>query len=398
MAPDGYNPPMQRYDTLVLGLGAMGSAALLQLAKRGQTVAGIDQFSPPHNLGSSHGDTRVTRLAIGEGTHYTPLVMRSHQLWREIERETGRDLMTTTGGLIISSRSTTSRMHVQDFFSTTVAAAERYGIGHEILDARAIRQRFPQFNVRDDEVGYYEYEAGFLRPEACVAAQLALAEKHGASIHRNEKVLGFEESGTGVTVRTAKETYAADRLIVSAGAWLPQLIAGTYARPLKIRRQILFWFASKGSIAPFQLGNFPIYIWELQGRPQAIYGFPAIDGAQGGVKVATQQYETETTPDEVDRTVSDAEAHAMYEYIAPYLPGFSDKCVKAVVCLYTQTPDAEFVIDTHPEMSRVIIASPCSGHGFKHSAAIGEALSEIIIDGASRFDLSAFTFGRLISR
>ena len=215
---------MQRYDTLVLGLGAMGSAALYQLAKRGQKTGGIDQFSPPHAFGSSHGDSRVTRLAIGEGAHYTPLVMRSHELWREIERETSRDLLTTTGGLIISSRSTTSRMHVQDFFGTTVAAAERYGVAHEILDARAIRQRFPQFNIRDDEIGYYEYEAGFLRPEACVAAQLALAQKYGATIHRNEKVLGFEETANGVTVRTEKDTYAADRLIVSAGAWLPQLI------------------------------------------------------------------------------------------------------------------------------------------------------------------------------
>ena len=385
---------MQRYDTLVLGLGAMGSAALFQLARRGQNVAGIDQCSPPHALGSSHGDTRVTRLAIGEGAHYTPLVMRSHQLWREIEREAGRDLLTTTGGLIISSRSTTSRMHVADFFGTTVAAAERYGIAHEILDARAIRQRFPQFNIGDDEIGYYEHEAGFLRPEACVAAQLALAEKYGAAIHRNEKVLGFEESGAGVTVRTTKGTYAAERLIVSAGAWLPQLIASKYGQPFKIRRQVLFWFTPKGSIAPFQLGKFPIYIWEVQGRPQAIYGFPAIDGEHGGVKVATQQYETETTPDAVHRTVWDAEMRAMYDYIAPYLPGFSDKCVKAVVCLYTQTPDAEFVIDTHPEMPRVIIASPCSGHGFKHSAAIGEALSEIVTQGRSRLDLSPFTFSR----
>src|SRR5262245_3455301 len=385
---------MQRCDTLVLGLGAMGSAALYQLAKRGQKAIGIDQFSPPHTLGSSHGDTRVTRLAIGEGTHYTPLVMRSHQLWREIEKETGRDLMTTTGGLIISSRSTTSRMHVQDFFGTTVAAAERYGIAHEILDARAIRQRFPQFNISDDEIGYYEHEAGFLRPEACVAAQLALAEKYGAAIRRNEKALGFEQTGESVTIRTDKDTYAADRLIVSAGAWLPQLIAGKYARPFKVRRQLLFWFATKGPITPFQLGNFPIYIWELQGRPQAIYGFPAIEGAKGGAKVATQQYETETTPEQADRTVSEAEARAMYEYIAPYLPGFSDKCVKAVVCLYTVTPDAEFVIDTHPEMPRVNVASPCSGHGFKHSAAIGEALSEIIIDGKSGLDLSAFKFSR----
>jgi sarcosine oxidase len=385
---------MQRYDTLVLGLGAMGSAALLQLAKRGQNVAGIDQLSPPHNLGSSHGDTRVTRLAIGEGAHYTPLVMRSHELWREIEKETGRDLLTTTGGLIISSRSTTSRMHVQDFFGTTVAAAERYGIVHEILDARTIRQRFPQFAIHDDEIGYYEREAGFLRPEACVGAQLALAEKHGAAIHRNEKVLGFEETGTGVAVRTDKQAYAADRLILSIGAWLPQLIGSKHAQPFKVRRQMLFWFAPKGPIAPFEFGKFPVYIWEIQGRPQAIYGFPAIDGERGGIKVATQQYETETTPGDVDRTVSNAEARAMYDYIAPYLPGFSDKCVKAVVCLYTVTPDAEFVIDTHPEMRRVVIASPCSGHGFKHSAAIGEALAETVTQGKSRLDLSAFKFSR----
>ncbi len=385
---------MQRYDTLVVGLGAMGSAALYQLAKRGRKVAGIDRFSPPHVFGSSHGDTRVTRLAIGEGAHYTPLVMRSHELWREIERETSRDLLTTTGGLIISSRSTTSHMHVQDFFGTTVAAAERFGIAHEILDARTIRQRFPQFAISDDEIGYYEHEAGFLRPEACIAAQLALAEKHGAAIHRNETVLGFEEVGAGVTVKTDMDTYTADRVIVSAGAWLPQLIAAKYAQPFKVRRQVLFWFATKGPVTPYRLGNFPIYIWEIQGRPQAIYGFPAIDGESGGIKVATQQYETETTPDLADRSVSDAEMRAMHDYIAPYLPGFSDRCVKAVVCLYTVTPDAEFVIDTHPEMPRVIVASPCSGHGFKHSAAIGEALAEIVTDGKSRLDLSPFGFQR----
>jgi len=384
---------VQRYDTLVLGLGAMGSAALYQLAKRGSKVAGIDRFSPPHALGSSHGDTRVTRLAIGEGAHYTPLVMRSHELWREIEHETSRDLMTTTGGLIISSRSATSHMHVQDFFGTTVAAAERFGIAHEILDAGAIRRRFPQFAISDDEIGYYEHDAGFLRPEACVAAQLALAEKHGAAIHRNETVLGIEETSAGVTVRTDKDTYTADRVIVSAGAWLPQLIATKYAQPFKVRRQVLYWFAPKGAVTPYRLGNFPIYIWEVQGRPQAIYGFPAIDGEGGGVKVATPQYETETTPDLADRSVSDAEIRAMHDYIAPYLPGFSEKCVKAVVCLYTVTPDAEFVIDTHPEMPRVIVASPCSGHGFKHSAAIGEALAEIVATGKSRLDLSPFKFG-----
>jgi sarcosine oxidase len=379
---------------LVLGLGAMGSAALYQLRKRGANVAGIDQFSPPHNFGSSHGETRVTRLAIGEGPHYSPLALRSHELWREIEDQTGSDLLTVTGGLIISSRSTSSHMHVADFFGNTVAAAETYGIAHEVLDAPTMRKRFPQFAVRDDEIGYYEYEAGFLRPEACIAANLALAEKYGAMIHRNEKVLGFEENSAGVTVRTDKDTYTADRLIVSAGAWLPQLIAPNYAQPFKVRRQVLFWFAPKDSIAPYECGKFPIYIWEIQGRPQAIYGFPAIDGPHGGIKIATAQYETETTPDAVDRTVSDAEKRAMYDYIAPYFPGFSNICIKAAVCLYTVTPDAEFVIDTHPDMPRVTIASPCSGHGFKHSAAIGEALAELVLDSKSHLDLSPFKFKR----
>jgi len=385
---------MKRYDTVVLGLGAMGSAALYQLAKRGRSVLGIDQFSPPHTLGSSHGDTRITRLAIGEGQHYTPLVMRSHEIWREIERETGSNLLTVTGGLIISSRAKTSVLHVQDFFATTVAAAGRYGIAHEILDARAIRQRFPQFNIRDDEIGYYEYEAGFVRPEACIGAQLQLAKKYGAEVRTDEKALGFDASGDGVIVTTNEGKYDAGRLILCAGAWLPSLIGKKYARSFAIRRQTLFWFAPKDSAAPFLPGNFPIYIWELQGRKQAIYGFPAVDGDNGGVKVATQQYEMTTTPDAVDRTVSEKEAAAMYDYIAPYLPGLSSKRVKAVACLYTVTPDAEFVIDFHPESPRVIIASPCSGHGFKHSAAIGEALAELATEGKTRFDLGPCRIGR----
>src|SRR5262249_19862321 len=151
-----YNPPMEKYDTLVLGLGAMGSAAAYQLAKRGNKVLGVDQFAPPHVLGSSHGDTRITRLAIGEGVHYTPLVMRSHELWREIEKESGARLLFSVGGLIVSSTEKTSMLHVPDFFSNTVAAAEKYGIAHEILDTRAIRRRFPEFKIRDGEAGYYE--------------------------------------------------------------------------------------------------------------------------------------------------------------------------------------------------------------------------------------------------
>ena len=387
---------MDKFDTIVLGLGAMGAATAYQLAKRGTSVLGIDRFAPPHDRGSSHGESRITRLAIGEGTHYTPLAMRSHEIWREVEKETGSDLLTVTGGLMISSARKTSKLHVENFFGNTVAAAERYGIAHQMLDSADIRQRFPQFNIRDGETGYYEYDAGFLRPEACVAAQIALARKHGAEIHPGETVLGFDASDRGVTLRTDKGTYAAERLVISAGAWLPELLGGEYAKIFKIYRQLLFWFAVKGPIAPFEKGTFPIFIWELQGPDQAIYGFPAIDGARGGVKVATQQYRATTTPETVNRNISDEEIAAMYENsVAPYLPALDRECLKAVSCLYTVTPDAGFVIDAHPKSERVLIVSPCSGHGLKHSAAIGEAIAQRIIDGQSRLDLSAFTFARL---
>jgi sarcosine oxidase len=386
---------MDKYEVLVLGLGAMGSAAAFQLAKRGRKVLGIDQFTPPHRLGSSHGETRITRLAIGEGEHYTPLVMRSHELWREIEAESGADLLTITGGLIISSIARTAMLHVDQFFSNTVAAAEKYRIPHQLLSAQEIRTRFPQFHVGGDEIGYYEPGAGFLRPEACIDAQLRLAKKYGAAIHTNERVLDFQASADTVTVTTDRRTYSAEKLIISAGAWLPELIGETYATPFKVLRQLLFWFDVKESIAPFLPANCPIFIWELQGPQQAIYGFPAIDGTEGGVKVATQQYERTTTPDTVNRDVSDEEATAMHaKYVAPYMPGLSSRCIKAVSCLYTATPDAQFVIDFHPRSERIIIASPCSGHGFKHSAAIGEALADLAVHGKSHFDLSAFRFSR----
>ncbi len=386
---------METFDVLVLGLGAMGSASLYQLAKRGRKVLGIDRFAPPHGHGSSHGESRITRLAIGEGAHYTPLAMRSHDIWREIERETGSALMTQTGGLMISSPGRTSKLHVDNFFGNTVAAAESYGIAHDILETAEIRRRFPQFAVRDGEVGYYEYEAGYLKPEACVAAQLSLARKYGAQIRTGETALGFEASERGVILRTDKGAYAAERLVLAAGPWLPELIGGAYAQAFKVYRQLLFWFAVKGPIAPFEKGAFPIFIWEIQGQEQAIYGFPAIDGAEGGVKVATQQYRATTTPDSVNREIGEDEKRIMYErFVAPYLPALDRQCLKAVACLYTVTPDAGFVIDVHPQSERVLVVSPCSGHGFKHSAAIGEAVAQRLVDGQSRLDLSAFRLGR----
>ena len=383
------------HDVIVVGLGAVGSAATWQLAKRGAKVLGIDRHSPPHAMGSSHGDTRITRLAIGEGTLYTPLAMRSHEIWRDIESRTGEDLLVETGMLVISSDGRRANLHGSSFFANTIEAARRFGIAHEELDAAAIRVRFPQFNVGDGDVGYYERGAGYLRPEACVAAQLRLAEGHGATLHRDERVVGLESNGDGVRVRTDRGQYDASRAIVAAGPWVHELVPREISRHLTVTRQLLFWFEAKPPVSRFTPPGFPVWIWELRERDQAIYGFPAIDGPHGGLKIATEQYEKATTPSGVVRDVSAEEKRRMYEeLVAPHLRDVAPNCVKSVACLYTSTPDFHFVVDVHPAIPGAIVASACSGHGFKHSAAVGEALAQRILDGASRLDLSAFGLGR----
>jgi sarcosine oxidase len=376
----------------------MGSAALRHLARRGARVLGVDRFSPPHALGSTHGDTRITRLAIGEGEHYTPLAMRSHELWRELERETGASLLTCNGGLVISSPAKTSISHVEHFFANTVAAARRFGIPHELLDAGAIRRRFPAFSVRGDEYGYFEPGAGFVRPEACVAAHLAMAARDGAVVRRDEVVLGFDVADAGVSVRTDRSVVHGDRLLLTVGAWIPGFVGPEVARHFRIYRQTLFWFDVAPVYASHRPESFPIFIWELQQRGQGIYGFPAIDGAGGGLKIGAEHYDATTSADAIDRAVTPSETEYMHaRLVAPFLPGVGARCVRSAVCLYTVTPDFGFVIDRHPASERVMIVSPCSGHGFKHSAAIGEALAEIVVNGESRLDLSDFRLARFDS-
>jgi sarcosine oxidase len=387
---------VKTYRAIVVGLGAMGSAALFHLAKRRIPVLGIDRFAPPHARGSSHGDTRITRLAIGEGIHYTPLALRSHALWRELERETGAALLSSNGGLFISSAARSAVLHVPDFFANTLAAARKHGIVHEVLDASAIRRRFPVFNVADDEYGYFEPEAGFLRPEACIRAHLESAKRHGAEIQPNETVAGFDVAADGVTVATDRDRYAAERLIVAAGSWLPTLVGPTLARHFKIYRQQICWFDIVGDPALFIPTTFPVFIWELQGHPHGIYGFPALDGPRGGVKVATEQLEIETTANAATQPVPAADIAALHaRLVAPFVSGLSARCVRAVSCLYTVTRDFGFVIDQHPDSDRVLIVAPCSGHGFKHSPAIGEAAAAWTDDGTLPPGFDAFSLARL---
>jgi sarcosine oxidase len=372
------------YDAIVLGLGAMGAAATYQLAKRGAKVLGIDQYAPPHEFGSTHGDTRITRIACGEGPEYSAFARRSHEIWRELEAATGMDLLTQNGFLAISGAGQRSANHgVAKFLEATVDAAKAAGIDYRILDTAALRQRYPALRLTDGDTAYHDAVGGFVRPESCITAQLQTATARGAELRLNEKVVSFSQADGSVTVTTNKGVYEAGQLIVSAGAWLPAMLKPALAKPFTVTRQVLYWFRARSERehAQFAPERFPVYIWQLPAH-QSIYGFPATGGLEEGVKLATEQYDVSTTPEQVSRTVGPDEVREMFEtYVGPFFPGLSPVCVRHKVCLYTWVDNARFIIDRHPDFERIVIASPCSGHGFKHSAGIGELLAEMVTDG-----------------
>jgi sarcosine oxidase len=255
------------HDVAVIGLGAMGSAASYQLARRGQRVIGFDRYEPPHNYGSHCGESRITRIAIGEGEQYVPLVTRSHEIWRELEEASGETLLEIRGGLWISSERRGSEVHVADFFAKTVAAARRFGIAHEVLDAQQIRRRFPIFQVKDDEHGYFEPGAGLVRPEACVRTQLTLAARHVRSC---TSANAWSESPSAGAMSRSRPS--------EANTWrskrsFPRVLCTRPASPgvtrlLTVTRQTQYWFEAMGH------EELPVWIWELQERKHGIYGFP----------------------------------------------------------------------------------------------------------------------------
>lgn len=376
-------------DVLVVGLGAMGAATTYQLARRGVKVIGIDQFSPPHQQGSSHGQTRITRQAIGEGLQFVPLVQRSHQLWREIEAASGEQLLNTCGGLIMGPAGQMTQVHGRpDFLGTTIKAAETFGIAHQLLGTAAIAVRFPQFNLQGDECGYFEPGAGFLNPEACIATQLRLAVKLGAQLITGHTAKLRREGQQSVVECNGIE-YRAARTVIAAGPWVPQLVPELASR-LSVRRQVLYWFALDGTVS-YAPGEFPVFIWNWgRGENEVFYGFPQADAKQE-IKIATEQDLLTTTPQEVDRQVSREEIAAMERlHVAGKLRGVTGECRRAVTCLYTSTRDANFIIDWLPGHRDRLVVSACSGHGFKHSAAIGEAVADMVESGSTPTVLEPF--------
>ena len=376
---------MTHWDVIVVGLGAYGSATTLQLRQKGLSVLGLDARHPPHDVGSTHGETRITRLAIGEGDEYVPLAIRSHALWRQIEADTGEALMAQTGGLVLGDPAVGAALHGKpDFVGRTIAAAERFGIRHEVLEGREVRARFPCFRPTDSEMAYYEPDAGLLAPEACVGAQLRLAAARGAELHPGERVLGIEPGADAVRVVTDQGRYSAAQVVTAAGPWTAGLLGGGYGARLTLQRQSLHWFAPDDPAA-WGADRCPVFIW-VYGAEAAdnFYGFPISPLGPGiGVKVANEQFDAVVqAPEDVARAVGPEESRAVFEQnIAGRLAGLAPAAVRTATCIYTTAPDARFIIERHPESDRVLVISACSGHGFKHSPAIGEAVADWIATG-----------------
>ncbi|HEY0000892.1 MAG TPA: N-methyl-L-tryptophan oxidase, partial [Actinoplanes sp.] len=302
---------MTAYDVIVVGLGGMGSAAAWQLAARGERVLGLEKYGPAHSRGSSHGGSRVTRQSYFESTEYVPLLLRAYDLFDQLAVDSGRDVITLTGGVMIGRPESRT-------VSGSRASAEKWGLEHEMLDAAELRRRFPTLAPAPHEIALYEAKAGLVRPEATVAGQLELATKKGADLRFAEPMTSWEETGDGVRVTTANGSYTAGQLIITPGAWAPELLADLGV-PLRIERQVQFWFAPRGGVTPFLPDRHPIYIWE-DAVGEQIYGFPAIDGPDGGVKIAFFRRGTPTTPDTLDTEVHAGEIAEMVEYSGRRLP------------------------------------------------------------------------------
>ena len=369
------------YDTIVLGLGAMGSAALQHLTDRGQRALSVEAFGPGHANGSTHGRTRMIRQAYSEGADYIPLVRRAYQLWRELEARCGRDLLTVTGGVLAGRPGSW-------VVEGAAASAERHGLPFERLDAAEVNARWPAFALTGDLAAGFEPRAGFLDPEACVAAGVALAVAGGAEVRWHERVRAWRADGAGVRVETDHGVHAAGSLVVTAGAWSGRLLAGL-GLPLVVWRvyNVFLQPDVEDLAVPERL---PVFLMDL---PEGeFYGVPALTGE--GAKIGRHDAGVPTDPDAVDRDVTAAEVEAVRRPVTGRVPGVAGRVLRATTCLYTLTPDRHFIVDRHPGHAQVVYACGFSGHGFKFAAAIGEALAELVVDGRASLPVGFLSAGR----
>jgi sarcosine oxidase len=362
----------KRFDIIVVGAGAMGSATIYHLASRGLKVLGLDQFEVPHDRGSSHGLTRIIRLAYFEHPSYVPLLRRAYQLWRDLERAAGEQLLHITGSI-----------DAGEIFEGSLRSCQLHSIPHEVLTSTELSARFPACRLPPGTMALYQPEGGLLTPEACISAHLNLAKHRGAEVHTGEQVLGWRETSNGVEVRTAAGTYHADRLVVTAGAWVSKLVP-QLTKVAVPERQVVIWLQP---LRPelFAVGNFPVFNLKLKGSHY--YGFPEHNGP--GFKFGRYHHRREIVdPDTMERDANAEDEKLLRGFAETYFPLGAGPTLKMQTCIFTNTPDEHFILDFLTESRRVIIGSPCSGHGFKFSSVIGEILADLVQKGETRHDIA----------
>ncbi len=370
------------YDAIVLGVGGMGSATLYHLARRGLRVLGIERYNIPNDMGSSHGLTRIIRLAYYEHPSYVPLLRRAYELWRQLEHTVQERLLVITGSIDASGKGD----HV---FEGSKASCDIHHLPHEVLDSRELNRRFPGYRLPEGLSALYQPDGGFLLPERCIVAHVMAAQEWGAEVHGRERVIEWEPTADGVKVRTDQRTYDASKLVICTGAWaaksMPEL--SQLAVP---ERQVLAWFQP---LRPelFRLQTFPVFnIAVEEGR---FYGFP-VYGIPGFKVGCYHHLAQRVDPDTMDREVHREDEEVLRSFTRRYFPDAAGPTLSLMTCIFTNTPDEHFILDRHPHLRQVCIAAGFSGHGFKFCSVVGEIMADLVQEGRSRHNLDLFGLRR----
>ena len=373
---------MPSYDAIVIGVGGMGSAAVYHLARRGLQVLGLEKHAIPHEMGSSHGYSRMIRYTLQEHPSYVPLVRRSYELWHEMEETAGEELMVTTGSIRAGAPDS-------PFFLNAQEACDLHSIPYEILTASEVNKRFPGYRFPEEISSVYQADGGFLLPERCIVTHVQAAERAGADVHSQETVLDWEVRGDGVQVRTDRDTYTAGRLVVTAGPWAANLVPelAAYAVP---ERQVMGWFQPKRPEL-YAAEAFPVFgVFTEEGR---YYGFPS--HAVPGFKIGRAHHLLQkVAPDACDREVHPEDEDILRQAVNRYFPLAAGKLLDGKTCMYTNTPDGHFMIGTLDGQPQVSVAAGFSGHGFKFASVIGEIMADLAQSGATEHDINLFRLDR----
>ena len=371
------------HDVIVAGVGGMGAAACWHLARRGLRVLGLERFDIPHAMGSSHGVNRIIRMAYFEHPAYVPFVRRAYDLWREAEVVGGEQLLFTTGG--IDAGPPDGRV-----IKGSLAACRQHGLAHQLLDAGELRARFPGWSLPDDHVAVLQPEGGFVACERAVVVHANLAVAAGADLRTGEALTGWRVTGAGtVEVTTARGRHEAGRLVLSTGAWIADHVPALAGKAVA-ERQVLGWFRPRRP-EHFTLGRFPVGL--VDAKP-LIYVFP--EWGVPGFKIGVYNHLRESGPaDGLSREPTARDEEFLRRSLRAYFADADGALLDMQACLFTNTPDEHFVIDSLPDAPQVTVASPCSGHGFKFAPAVGEALADLVTGTPAKVDLGLFRLGRL---